>query len=374
MPFTLVLLKWFAQYGRQLPWRDTDNPYYIWVSEVILQQTRVAQGLSYYLRFIERFPTVEALASAPLDDLMKVWQGLGYYTRARNLQAGAQQVMELYGGQLPQTYAELLKIKGLGTYSAAAVASFAFGEAVPAVDGNVYRILSRVFGVFTPIDTTQGRKEFFALAADLMDKQRPALFNQAIIDFGALVCTYRGSQCADCPQSVWCYAYRNNMVDKLPIKGQRVVVRSRYFYYLMLRYRNTTFVRRRAERDIWHSLYEFPLIELSNQVSISELMDTTQWGDLLGADAQVEVLSVSEPIKHQLTHITLYATFIIAELRSVPYTLGLDYRCVPIGTLADYSVPRVIDAYMAAEPAVRYFSKSDKAYGSDDEDGVMVID
>lgn len=374
MPFTLVLLKWFAEYGRQLPWRDTDNPYHIWVSEVILQQTRVAQGMAYYHRFLERFPTVQALADAPLDDLMKVWQGLGYYTRARNLQAGAQQVVEHYGGELPRTYAELLKIKGLGAYSAAAVASFAFGEAVPAVDGNVYRILSRVFGVFTPIDTTQGRKEFFALASDLMDKQRPALFNQAIIDFGALVCTYRGAQCMECPQSAGCYAYRNNMVDKLPIKGQRVVVRSRYFYYLMLRYRDTTFVHRRAGRDIWHSLYEFPLIEMPNQVSLSELMATQQWADLLGVDAQVEVLSVSEPIKHQLTHITLYATFIIAELRSMPYALKANYRRVPIDSLGDYSVPRVIDAYMAAEPAMRYFSKSGKAYGVDAEDDVMIVD
>lgn len=374
MPFTLALLKWFAQFGRELPWRGDTNPYHIWVSEVILQQTRVAQGITYYYRFLEHFPTIEALAAAPLDELMKVWQGLGYYTRARNLQAGAQQVMEQYGGRLPSTYAELLKIKGLGPYSAAAVASFAFGEAVPAIDGNVYRILSRVFGIFTPIDSTMGRKEFFALASELIDRQRPALFNQAMIDFGAMVCTFRHPLCVDCPMAERCYAYRNNMVQQMPTKGHKVRVRERFFYYLMLRRGDSTFVRRREGRDIWHSLYEFPLIEMPKQVSISELKAISQWTNLLGDNAQVDVLSVSEPIKHQLTHITLYATFIIAELRSIPYSLRHDYRCVSIDSLSDFSVPRVIDAYMAAEPSVRYFSKSDKAYKADDEDDVLIAD
>ena len=373
MLFTLALLKWFAQFGRELPWRGDTNPYHIWVSEVILQQTRVAQGIMYYYRFLEHFPTIEVLAAAPLDELMKVWQGLGYYTRARNLQAGAQQVMEQYGGRLPSTYAELLKIKGLGPYSAAAVASFAFGEAVPAIDGNVYRILARVFGIFTPIDSTVGRKEFFALASELIDRQRPALFNQAMIDFGAMVCTFRRPLCVDCPMAERCYAYRNNMVQQMPTKGHKVRVRERFFYYLLLRRGDSTFVRRREGRDIWHSLYEFPLIEMLEPVSIDTLRESPQWNELLGG-CEVDVLSVSEPIRHQLTHISLYVTFIIAELSVVPYALRHDYRCVPIGSLSDYSVPRVIDAYMAAEPSMRYFSKSGKAYVADDEDNVLIID
>ncbi|MBQ9470605.1 MAG: A/G-specific adenine glycosylase [Bacteroidales bacterium] len=356
MPFSLHLLRWFALHGRELPWRDTNDPYRIWVSEVILQQTRVVQGIDYYIRFIDRFPTVGALAAAPLDDVMKVWQGLGYYTRASNLHAGAQQVVAQHGGELPRTYDKLLKIKGLGAYSAAAVASFAFGEAVPAIDGNVYRILARVFGVFTPTDSAQGRKEFFGLASELMDRQHPAAFNQAIIDFGALVCTFRQPQCGECPMAERCYALRNNMIGKLPVKGKRAAVRDRYFYYLMVRHGGHTFVRRRQERDIWHSLYEFPLIELPAPLPVEELMLSPDWAELIG-DGHFSVLSVSEGIRHQLTHINIHARFIIVEVERAGYKLRADYRRVPIDELERYSVPRLIDAYMAAEPSLRYFRR-----------------
>lgn len=350
-------MRWFALHGRELPWRDTIDPYYIWVSEVILQQTRVAQGIDYYYRFIAQFPTVEALAAAPLDEVMKAWQGLGYYTRARNLHTGAQQVVEQHGGKLPRTYAELLKIKGLGAYSAAAVASFAFNEAVPAVDGNVYRILARVFGVFTPTDSTQGRKEFFELANELMDRQHPATFNQAIIDFGALVCTFRQPHCGECPMADRCYALHNNMIHKLPVKGKRIAVRDRYFYYLMVRQGDHTFVRRRQERDIWHSLYEFPLIELPAPLPAEALVLGPEWAELIGASG-FRVLSVSGEIRHQLTHINIHAQFIIVEVERTGYKLRADYHRVPIEELERYSVPRLIDAYMAAEPAQRYFRRS----------------
>ena len=266
---------------------------------------------------------------------------------------------QLFSGKdkLPRTYAELLKIKGLGAYSAAAVASFAFNEAVPAVDGNVYRILARVFGVFTPTDSTQGRKEFFELANELMDRQHPATFNQAIIDFGALVCTFRQPRCGECPMADRCYALHNNMIHKLPVKGKRIAVRDRYFYYLMVRQGDHTFVRRRQERDIWHSLYEFPLIELPAPLPAEALVLGPEWAELIGASG-FRVLSVSGEIRHQLTHINIHARFIIVEVERTGYKLRADYHRVPIEELERYSVPRLIDAYMAAEPAQRYFRRS----------------
>lgn len=354
MFFSEKLLVWFDENGRQLPWRNISNAYYIWVSEIILQQTRVAQGISYYQQFIKSFPTIEDLAKANIDDVMRVWQGLGYYTRARNLQAGARQVLCDYGGVLPTTYRELLKIKGLGAYSAAALASFAFGESVPAVDGNVYRILSRIFGVFTPIDSTQGKKEFFNLAGELMDSSQPAKFNQAIIDFGALVCTYRLPACDTCIFNSECYAYRNNIVYKLPIKAKRIATRDRFFAYLMIKYKGYTFIKRRDQNDIWHSLYEFPLIETNVQLSVEEIIQTPAWQELLG-DSEVRIISVSDPVKHLLTHLTIYATFIIIEVDRAGYGLLTDYTKILIGDLGNCPVPRPIDAYLAAEPSERYF-------------------
>ncbi|MGE0077006.1 MAG: A/G-specific adenine glycosylase [Bacteroidales bacterium] len=354
MDFKELLVEWYRLNGRDLPWRRTADPYCIWVSEIILQQTRVSQGMAYYFRFIEQFPSIQHLANASIDDVMKVWQGLGYYTRARNLQAGARQVMELYNGELPQSYKELLKIKGLGSYSAAAVASFAFNVAVPAIDGNVYRILSRVFGIFTPIDTSQAKREFFDLGMELIDKKDPAIFNQAIIDFGALVCTPRVPKCETCPMQGFCYAYRNNIVYSFPIKGKRIVPKDRFFTYLMINHKGYTYVNKREGKDIWHSLYEFPLIETVTQLLPEELMQLDEWKELLG-DVNVNILSISDPIKHQLSHITLYARFIIVEVSSISYKVKLNYRKVHIGKLHELSVPRLIDLYLAAEPTEKYF-------------------
>lgn len=356
MDFKDLLIEWYRNNGRDLPWRRISNPYYIWVSEVILQQTRVNQGMSYYLRFVEQFPTISDLANAPADDVMKAWQGLGYYTRARNLQAGAKQVMENYNGELPSTYKELLKIKGLGSYSAAAVASFAFNEVVPAIDGNVYRILSRVFGIFTSVDTSQAKKEFFNLGLELIDKQNPAVFNQAIIDFGALVCTPRLAKCNECPMQEFCYAYRNNIVYSFPVKGKRIVPKDRFFNYLMINHNGFTYVNRREGKDIWHSLYEFPLIETQTQVSAEELIQLDGWKDFLGK-GDVRIMSISEPIKHQLSHLTLYARFIIIEVDKVPYKIKTDFRKVSISNLHELSVPRLIDLYLAAEPTEKYFRR-----------------
>lgn len=356
MFFNEVLLRWFDANGRSLPWRNIQNEYYIWVSEIILQQTRVAQGIDYYYNFIKQFPTVNHLANAPLDLVMKSWQGLGYYTRARNMHIAAKQIMSDYGGKLPNTYSELLKIKGLGNYSAAAIASFAFDEAVPAVDGNVYRILSRVFGVFTPIDSTKGKREFFNLATELIDKEHPASFNQAIIDYGAMVCTYRLPNCQGCVFVDMCYAFSNNIVGKLPVKGKKLAVRSRYFTYLMINHCNYTFIKSREDNDIWHSLYEFPLIETDAPMKIEDLVQLEQWRNIVG-DGEVVISSISESVKHQLSHQTIYATFIILDVQNVGYMLKSEYSMVEISKIDSYSIPRLLDVYMAAEPSLKYFTK-----------------
>lgn len=355
MDFSSILFNWYLTNARDLPWRNTTNPYHIWVSEVILQQTRVVQGISYYYRFIERFPTIQSLAQADIDDIMKVWQGLGYYTRARNLKAGANEVMEQYNGNLPKTYKELLRIKGLGAYSAAAVASFAFDEAVPAVDGNVYRILSRIFGIFTPIDTTTGKKEFFALANELIPKNEPGRFNQALIDFGALQCTPKSPQCADCPFADYCYAYKNNLIAALPVKGKKKPPIDRYFYYFMIKHKEYTFIKRREEKDIWHSLYEFPMVETDAKLGHDQLIERMASLNFLSGST-VKVLNISQPVRHLLSHRTIWATFIILEIDSPNYILTKEYVRVSIGGVNDYSLPRLIDTYMAAEPVIKYFS------------------
>lgn len=313
--------------------------------------------MGYYLNFIERFPTIEELARADINDVMRAWQGLGYYARARNLHAAACQIVNEYGGDLPCKFEDLLKIKGLGMYSAAAVASFAFGEAVPAVDGNVYRILARVFGVFTSIDTAMGKKEFFRLASELIDRGQPAKFNQAIIDFGAMVCTFRLPKCETCIFSNVCYAFSNNIVSKLPVRGKRVVVRDRFFTYLMINHKGFTYIRRREGSDIWHLLYEFPMIETPALYNIEELMGTDMWREIVG-DSEVFVSSISEPIKHQLSHITIYATFVIMDVSKIAYSLRSNFCRVKTGDLDSYPVPRLIDSYLAAEPSVKYFKNS----------------
>lgn len=354
MDFKSILIKWYGQNARVLPWRQTSDPYHIWVSEVILQQTRVAQGLDYYLRFIEAFPTIQSLAEAPLDALMKVWQGLGYYSRARNMQAGAQMVMERFGGKLPSTYNQLITIKGLGPYSAGAIASFAFKQQVPAIDGNVYRILARIFGVFASPFTAGGKKEFHQLVMELMDKEAPDTFNQALLDFGALQCVPRSPNCNECPFVGICYAYRNNLIDQLPVKGKKLIPKDRFFNYIMVKHAGNTYINRREASDIWNSLYEFPLIETQEMLAPEAVMMLPQWVEVVGK-GHVVVRYVSEVFKHKLSHQTINARFFIVELTVVPYSLKSKYQKAPMSTLSNLSTPRLIDSFLAAEPASVYF-------------------
>ena len=262
------LLEWYGREGRDLPWRRTRDPYRIWISEVILQQTRVAQGMSYYHRFLELFPDVAALASAPEDLVLKCWQGLGYYSRARNLLAAARRIVETHGGVFPTDYADVRALPGVGDYTAAAICSIAYDEPCAALDGNVFRVLSRLYDLDTPIDTTSGRRTFAALADSLIDRQRPGLYNQAIMDFGALCCLPAQPRCTECPLRDRCLAFAARTVDVRPVKQGRTAVEPRYFNYLHVECGDELVLRRRGAGDIWQGLYEFPLIENSRTCGI----------------------------------------------------------------------------------------------------------
>ena len=356
MAFSNDLIKWYHPNKRDLPWRNTRNPYFIWISEIILQQTRVNQGLGYYLRFIEAFPTIEDLAAAPLDSVLKVWQGLGYYTRARNIHETAKLVVVEYGGVLPNSYVELLNLKGIGDYTAAAIASFAFDEPVAAIDGNVYRIYSRVFGIYAPIDKSDGRKILRKIAADELDVSQPATFNQAIMDLGGQICLPKNPLCQSCPVSSMCYANRNGEAENLPVKAGKTKVRDRFFYYILIRQGDFTYIRQRMEKDIWHSLFEFPLIERGNRLSPEEIILTSEWLDICGS-GRVEVTYVSDEVKHLLSHQHLFTRFFVVEVEQASYLLKEKYSKVPTSEMTHRSTPRLIERFLAAEPAAKYFTK-----------------
>ena len=315
-PVSDILLSWFAREGRDLPWRRTRDPYRIWLSEVILQQTRVAQGLEYYLRFTERFPDIAALAAAPEDEVLKLWQGLGYYSRARNLHAAARQVMSRFGGVFPATYGEVRALPGVGDYTAAAVCSIVYDAPCAVLDGNVYRVLARLFDIGIPIDTTAGKRTFAELAQLQLDTSRPGLYNQAIMDFGALQCTPAQPRCGDCPLAGRCLALAAGTVGVRPVKQGRAKVRDRWFNYLHVTCGDRTLLRRRGEGDIWQGLYEFPMIETDRAADFSELTDSEEFRTVLGGVEWRLLRSVAMP-KHQLSHQTLHAVFHRFEIFSL---------------------------------------------------------
>lgn len=335
-----ILLHWFAREGRDLPWRRTRDPYRIWLSEVILQQTRVAQGMEYYLRFTERFPDVGALAAAPEDEVLKLWQGLGYYSRARNLHAAARQVVEQFDWVFPRTFAEVRSLRGVGDYTAAAVCSIAYDAPCAVLDGNVYRVLSRLFDIDIPIDTAAGKRAFAELAQSQLDAARPGLYNQAVMDFGALQCTPAQPRCGDCPLSGRCLALAAGTVSARPVKQGRAKVRDRWFNYLHITCGGETLLRRREGGDIWQGLYEFPLVETASAVDFTELAATEAFRELLSDTDWRLVRSVAMP-RHQLSHQTLHALFHRIECGAMPA-----FPAVPTASLGDYAVPRLIDRYL----------------------------
>lgn len=357
MVFRKALIHWYHKHKRDLPWRHTRNPYFIWISEIILQQTRVQQGYSYYLRFIEAFPTIEDLANAPLESVLKVWQGLGYYTRARNIHQTAKTIVAEYGGRLPESYDALLNLKGIGDYTAAAIASFAFDEPVAAIDGNVYRIYSRIFGIFAPVDRGEGKRMLRQIAADELDKEDPATFNQAIMDLGGQVCLPKNPLCEECPVMAMCYAYKSKETASLPVKSVKVKVRDRFFYYIIVVAGDHTFIRQRNQKDIWHSLFEFPLVEKASRLSPEEVPLTAEWLDICG-EGNVEITFVSQEVKYLLSHQHLYTRFFVVKVSRASYLLKQKYMEVSLNSIGNYSIPRLIDSFLAAEPLAKYGKES----------------
>ena len=323
--FSSILIQWYRSNGRDLPWRHTRDPYAIWLSEVILQQTRIVQGLGYWQRFMERFPNVESLAAASEDEVLLLWQGLGYYSRARHLHEAARQIVAL--GHFPSTLKEIRGLSGVGDYTAAAIASLAFGLDVTAVDGNVYRVLSRVFGLDTPIDTTKGKHLIAALAQDLLPKGHAAEFNQAIMDFGALQCTPRNAHWDACPLLDQCVAAREGRVGELPVKQKSTVVKERFFTYIYISCQGQTAIHRRKAGDIWQGLWEPVLIE----------------GGLL-PNWQGKWTLLCKDVKHQLTHRLIHADFYLLETEQRP-DLPEDYIWIDEDKFNEYAHPQLITTH-----------------------------
>ncbi len=339
--FSGTLLDWYAENKRDLPWRNTTNPYLIWISEIILQQTRVAQGYEYFLRFIKRFPDVASLAAASEDEVMKYWQGLGYYSRARNLHAAARSMK----GTFPKNYVEVRALKGVGDYTAAAICSFAYDMPYATVDGNVYRVLSRYFGIDIPIDSTEGKKTFTALAGEMLDKSRPADYNQAIMDFGAVQCTPQSPNCLFCPLSDSCRALSEGKVQQLPVKQHRTKTTNRYFNYIYVRMGAHTLINKRTEDDIWKNLFELPLIETEKDLSEEEFLSCPQFHALF-AEGEVRIVrTLLRGVKHVLSHRVIYTNFYEVTLPDNSGSFS-GYQQVAVEDLDRYAVPRLIHAFL----------------------------
>lgn len=335
--FARLLIEWYHEHKRDLPWRNTNDPYLIWISEIILQQTRVAQGYAYYQRFIERFPNLESLAASEENEVLKYWQGLGYYSRARNLHQAAISV----NGVFPVRYEDILKLKGVGIYTAAAICSFAYNQPHAVVDGNVYRVLSRFFGVNEPIDSGKGKKIFASLAHDLLDKIQPALYNQAIMDFGALQCTPLSPDCTVCPFKNRCFAFNHNMVSSLPIKQNKTKTSERFFYYLLIRDNGNIYLNKRTENDIWKNLYELPLIESNTALAVDDFIRKQEFASIFKENSVVNVRLLNKT-KHVLSHRIIYADFYELEAQDIKMDFLSKYTRLNMADLELYPVSRLM--------------------------------
>lgn len=341
MNFEAKLINWYSKYKRDLPWRKTQNPYFIWLSEIILQQTQVKQGLPYYYAFVKQYPSVFDLANASEEEVLKLWQGLGYYSRARNLHATAQHIALELNGVFPNTYKGLIQLKGIGDYTASAIASIAFNEVAAVVDGNVYRVLSRYFGIDTPINSTQGIKEFKTLASALIDKHQPATYNQAIMEFGAIQCKPKNPECEVCPLKNGCMALQKNTLDQLPVKLKKTKVTTKYFNFLVCvdKDKNILF-EKRDKKGIWQNLYQFPLIETEKSLNTDEFhfldLKTTPF-----INTVLDFALFNEVDKiHKLSHQHLHTKFWIVEVDELPK------EAIPIANLKDYPSPVLISDFI----------------------------
>ena len=350
MNFSNQLIYWYLQNDRDLPWRKTKNPYFIWLSEIMLQQTRVNQGLSYYLTFTKEFPTVFDLANASESKVLKLWQGLGYYSRARNLHFSAKLIANELKGEFPASYLEIKKLKGVGDYTASAISSICFDESQAVVDGNVYRVLSRYFGINTAINSTKGIKEFKELAQTLIDPSQPGTYNQAIMDFGALHCKPQNPLCDSCPFSASCIALKEKSIKDLPVKEKKVKVKKRFFNYLVcLSDDHKIILSERKGKGIWQGLYQFPLIETEESTGITELESNKELMNLVSLPIEISLFNEKE-IVHKLSHQHLYTKFWIVKTKELK-SKGIEWQNVE-----KYPVPVLIANFLKNfNPANGYF-------------------
>ncbi len=344
------IVNWYEKNKRNLPWRNTSDPYKIWLSEVILQQTRVEQGMDYYLKFVNRFPDIFSLERAAQNEIYKMWQGLGYYNRANNLMAAAKTIVDKYQGVFPETPEELIKIKGIGPYTAAAISSIAFGFPQAVVDGNVFRVLSRIFGIATPINTGKGKKEFEILANELLKNNQAATFNQAVMEFGALYCKPKNPDCTRCIFFSDCIAARLNKVQQFPVKKSKVMVRNRYFYYLFIEVNTANkaafYLKQRDKKDIWKNLYDFPMLESESRINPIEAMENPLVKAIFSGQ-KFSIRSISNEYRHQLTHQKIHAVFIhlIVDKNSKQLS-EKTILLVNQNELINYPVPRLLERYL----------------------------
>jgi len=346
--FSSQLLRWNKQQNkRQMPWKGEKDPYKIWLSEIILQQTRVEQGLAYYNNFIKTFPTIHQLARAKDEKVFKLWEGLGYYSRCRNLLVTARFISKELKGKFPDSYESIKLLKGVGPYTAAAIASFAYNLPHAVVDGNVFRVLARVFGISKAIDSTDGKKHFTALAEELLDKKQPGLYNQAIMDFGAVVCKPAAPLCDSCVFKKDCYAFQHNKVGELPVKEKKISIKKRWFYYLVMEYKNAIAIRQRTDKDIWHSLYEFPLIEVAAASSVNDILKQAVKENWLKAKGY-SVRTLSPLYKQQLSHQFISGQFILLTLKTRPANDG-NWQWIARKDLQRYAFPRMLRDFMHSE-------------------------
>lgn len=312
MSFSERILAWYSTHKRALPWRETKNPYVIWLSEIILQQTRVEQGMPYFLRFVENYPNVTKFADADEADILRLWQGLGYYSRARNMHKASKQVIDLHKGVFPVDYHDLLKLPGVGEYTAAAISSFANNQPYAVLDGNVFRVLARYFGINEPINSTEGKKIFAKLAAEMLDLNNPAEYNQAIMDFGSMQCKPKNPNCEECILRLDCVAYQDNLVDQLPQKIKAKKSRDRFFHYFIVQKEDSVLMSQRTEGDVWANLFEFPMIETTTDLNVAELVQMKEYQEAFG---NIQPIQIKGQVKHILSHQNIFATF---------YTLNID--------------------------------------------------
>jgi A/G-specific adenine glycosylase len=344
MTFSQRLIGWYRKNKRDLPWRDTNDAYLIWLSEIILQQTRVEQGMPYYLRFVDSFPDIKSFAAASEDEILRMWQGLGYYSRGRNMLKTARKVVEEHSGKFPESYKDLIQLVGIGEYTASAISSFSSNEAKAVVDGNVYRFLSRYFGVDTPINSNAGKKEFQALADEVLDHQNAGEHNQAMIEFGALQCKPKNPDCELCLFNDSCIAFEQRKVHVLPVKLKKLKIKERFFFFFLVIKEDQILIKRRTNTDIWAGLHDLPAIEFTERTSVNELMihpDFRAW-----FDHESVIYSISDEIKHILTHQRLFVHFIHIDKSKEEFVSKNGWFWIKINELDQYGKPKLIFEFL----------------------------